>query len=467
MLSLGRRNPCFKIGIGLCACVCANAIPKVAVRKPTDVFQRLDHGLQCSVACRSLPSCSKHYRRLNLQFQGSMQKAQTRGGDRGYTVPSTHFQAAFPDLSDVNLRSRSGAQLGQASLHKLLELSRESNSVGLVRCRGRSDAATGSCSKHADSITMHTHSRASRSQQIQRSLQDLSIAPGKQLLDRLLCQTAPRKPLPACNSAMQTAPANLCSQSPSATKNPLLQQGRHIQGTNGLSEPAQQRSCKIHRSPLRPTSVISERILSDGSANAADLLAHHRKRLMSADSSSLALGNACPSGSGGNSPLSARRKCKTNLSHTDSMQQVQAASSWRHSTEPAPLMQSRQLVQLQTTAALSQSSMLTSATLHKHDAAELPFKQESNAPSDVVNAEMGSEDSDSSSFFTDTADSRLSPCFLPNLSSSGLDCDDCLSVGTSQGITDGSSSMGDADTADRTTLKADALNMGMFSSSAL
>ena len=395
-----------------------------------------------------------------------MQKAQTRGGDRGYTVPSTHFQAAFPDLLDVHLRPRSGPQLGQVSLHKLLELSRELNSGAAVRCRGRSDAAAGLCSKYADSVTMLSHVPASHSQQIQTTLQDLSIAPGKHLMNRLSCQPVPRKPLPACKSAMQTAPLNLRSQSSLATRTQHLQQGRRIQGIT--TEPAQQRSCKIHRSPLmRSTSVISERILSDESATAADLLAHHRKRLAPADPSSLALCSGCPSGSEDNPPLSARRKYAIDLSHPHGMQQVQAASSLLHNIEAAPPVQSLQLVQLQSTAALSNSSMLTSATLHKHDAAELPCKQESNIPSHVSDAELGSEDSDSGSFFTDTADSRQIPSCLPKFSSSGLDFDDCLSVGTSQGITDASSTMGDADTADRTTLKADASSKGILSSSAM
>ena len=390
-----------------------------------------------------------------------MQKTQTRGDDRGYTVPSTHFQADFPDLLDVHLRPRSGPQLGQVNLHKLLELSRELNSVGSVRCRGRSDAAAGSCSKYTDRSVMHTHIPASRSQQIQRTLQDLSEAPGKHLLDRLSCQTAPRKPLPACNSAMQTASVNLRSQSPLATRTQISQQGRRVQGISGTTEPARQRSCKLHRSPsMRPTSVSSERILSDGSATAAGLVAHHRKRLMSADSSSLALCSARPSGNEDNPPLSARRKHAVDLSDTHGMQQVQPASSSLHNTEFAPPMHSLQHAQLQPTSALSHSSMLTSATLHKHEAAELPSKQESNIPSHVSGAELGSEDSDSSSFFTDTADSGQTPSLLPGLSSSGLEFDDCLSVGTSQGITDASSSVGDADTADRTTLQADSSSTG-------
>ena len=387
-----------------------------------------------------------------------MQKAQTRGGDRGYTVPSTQFEAAFPDPVDVHLRVRSGPQLGQASLHKLLELSRELNSADFVRCRGGSNASDGSCSEHADRTTMRTHVPASR--QTQRTLRDLSVAPGNYLLDRLSCQTAPRKPLPAGNSAMQTGSANMRSSSPLATRSQVLQQGWRIQSTSGMSEPALQSSCKIHRSMLRPTSVSSERILSDGSATAAGLLAHHRKRLMSADPASLAIGNGCPNGSGGKSPLSARRKCAIDLSHTRSMQQVQATSS-SHRTESAPPVQSLQLVQLQPTAAFSQSSALTSATLHKHDAAEIPSKRESNSPSHVSDAGLGSEDSDSSTFFTDTADSGLTPCFLPSLG-----FDDCVSVSTSQGITDGSSSMGDADTADSTTLKTDASSTGTLSSHA-
>lgn len=395
-----------------------------------------------------------------------MQKAQTRGGDRGRTVPSTYFQAVLPDLLDVHRCTRSGPQLGQVSLQKLLELSRELNSVGSVRCRGGSDAGAGSCNKHAHGVesagfTMHTRVRASR---FQKTLQDVSIARGNDLLDRLSCQTDSRMALPACNSALQTAPANLRLQTPSFTTTPSFQQTRLIQGTNHAAEPAQQRSCKLHRSPSRPTSVSSERI---GSVTATGLLAHHRKLLMSADPSSPALGKDCPSGSGGTPPLSARRDDMIDLSRTHSMQQVQIASSLLHNAETAPPQSSLQLAQLQLTAALSQSSMLTSATLHKHDAAELPSKQESSAPSQVSDAELGPEASDSSSFFTDTADNGQTPWFLLGLGSSGLDFDDCLSVGTSQGIADGSSSIEDTDAAEGTSLRADSSSNGTLSSSAI
>ena len=391
-------------------------------------------------------------------------------------MPSTHLQAVLPDLLGVHLRTRSGPQLGQVSLQKLLEMSKELNSVGSVRYRGRSDAAAGSCSKYTDvgssaGFATHTRLPTSRSQQIPRTLQGLSIAPGKHLLDRLSCQTASRQPLLAFNSALQTAPANLRLQTPSSTTTtPSFQQTRLIQGTNYATEPAQQRSCKLHRSPsARPTSVSSERNLPDGSATAAGLLAHHRKRLMSADPSSPALYKGCHSGNGGNQgnlSLSACMDSVTDLSHTHSMQQVQIASKLLDDAESVPPQSSLQLMQLQPTASLSQSSTLTSATLHKHDAAELPSKQESYAPSHVSDAELGSEDSDSSSFFTDTADSGPTPCLL-GLGLSGLDHDDCLSVGTSQGITDGSLSIhGDADTAEGASLRADRSSNGKTSCSA-
>lgn len=110
-----------------------------------------------------------------------------------------------------------------------------------------------------------------------------------------------------------------------------------------------------------------------------------------------------------------------------------------------------QSVQLQPSATPSQPSiMLTSATLHTHDASEQTPKPEGGDPSHGSDEEMGSEDSASDTFFTDTPGTRTRGCFSPGLGCFGVDGDDCLSVGTSQAITDGSSSMGDADAAEET-----------------
>ena len=401
-----------------------------------------------------------------------MQKAQTRGGDREYTVPSTHFQTAFSELSDVHLQRRSGPQLGQLSLHKLLKLSRELNSVGSERCRRTSDAAAGPCNKRVDGakfagLAMHTHVPPYRTQQIQRTQQDLSVAPGKHKLDRLSCQSALAQPLPACLPTMQTASANVRLQTPLATGTEAFQQARCIQVTSHATEPVQKRSCKLHRSPsMRPTSVGSEHILSKGSATAAVLLAHHCKRLMSADPSSPPLCSGHPSDKGGNPPLPSCRDTFIHLPQTHSMQPVQTACNSFHNTTPPPPVRSLQPVQLPSTAPHSESNqlLLTAARLHKHDAAELPSKQESDVPSHVSDEDLGLDNSASSSFFTDTADSAQISCFLPDLVSSGLDRDDCLSISTSQGITDGSSSMGDVDAAEGSSLRADTSNRGRASS---
>lgn len=399
-----------------------------------------------------------------------MQKVQAQGGNRGHTVPSTHFQAAFPELSDVHAHRHSGPQIGQLSLHKLLELSRELNSANTVRYRGTSVADAEGRNRSIDAFTPPGHAlyaRASRSQQIQRTRQDLSVTPGKHILDRLAPQTVSVQPLPACASAMQTAPVHVPSQAPSASSTQLFQQARCIPRTINTAEPAQQHSCKLYRSPsMRPSSVRSARILSDGSATAAVLLAHHRRRLMSADPSSPAPCKGPPSSRGGIPPLSARRGSATKLLRADSMQQVQTAPSALHHKAPTPSGRSLQLVHLRPTAAApSHSSKLTSATLHRHDTAELPSSPQGNARSHAPEAELGLEDSESSSCFTDTADSGQTPSFCPGCGPSGLDLDDCLSVGTSQGITDGSSSLEETDMAEGTPLRADNPSKGSLSSS--
>lgn len=401
-----------------------------------------------------------------------MQKIQAQGGNRGHTVPSTHFQTAFPELSDVHAHRHSRPQIGQLSLLKLFEMSRELNSASTVRCRGTSDAAAESRNKFNDAVTPAGHAMyapASRSQQIHRTRQQLSVTPGKHILDRLAPQGVSVQPLPACASAMQKAPAHLRSQTPSASSHQLFQQARCIPCTINTAEPAQPHSCKLYRSPsMRPSSVSSARILSDGSSTAAVLLAHHRRRLVSADPSSPAPCKGPPSSRGGAPPLSARRGNTTTLPRAHSMQQVQTARSALHHEGPTPSVQSLQLVQLWPTAAVapSHSSMLTSATLHRHDTAELPSSPQGNAPSHASGAEPGSEDSESSSCCTDTADSGQMPSFLPEFGPSGIDCDDCLSVGTSQGITDGSSSLGEADAAEGTSLRADNPSKGNLSCSA-
>lgn len=146
------------------------------------------------------------------------------------------------------------------------------------------------------------------------------------------------------------------------------------------------------------------------------------------------------------------------------MQQVQTAPSAMHHKDPTPSGHSLQLVQLRPTAgAPVHPSILTSATLHRHDTAELPSSPQGNAPSHASGAEPGSEDSESSGCCTDTADSGQPPSFCPGFGLSSLDFDDCLSVGTSQGITDGSSSLGEADMAEGTSFTADDSSKGRLS----
>ncbi|KAL3156185.1 Tubulin polyglutamylase ttll5 [Trebouxia sp. C0010 RCD-2024] len=132
-----------------------------------------------------------------------------------------------------------------------------------------------------------------------------------------------------------------------------------------------------------------------------------------------------------------------------SAQPVQRTSSALQTTAPALEVPAKlQPVQLQPSATPSQPSMmLTSATLHKHDASEQTPRPEARDPSHASDEEMGSEDSVSDTFFTDTRGTRPRGCFSPSLGCFGVDGDDCLSVGTSQAITDGSSSMGDAEAA--------------------
>lgn len=367
-----------------------------------------------------------------------MQKAQTRGGnkllDRDCTVPSTHFPASFPESSNAHQHHHSGSQL-RLSFYKLLELSRDLNSSSPLHGRKSQSAGNrkhsvngGDSAGHGD----HTHLPPSRSQRIQRDLQDLS---GKHVLDRLSSQTAYVQPLSAWPATVQTAHTNSPLHTVSATR---VQQaiGTHV--LSRISGPAQKRTCRLHTAPsIRSNPVTSERIQANRSVMPAVLPAQHCKRLSSADPSTAVLHPSSIA-----KPLLQCRESVIDPPQTGNVQPLQTACTALNTTPPAPAVGSLQPVQLSPTPS-QPSWMLTSAMLHKHDASEPTPKQQSRVPSHVSDDELGSESSSGSAFFTDTAEERQSGCRLPGVAPSGVDCEDCMSIGTSQAITDGSSSVGD------------------------
>lgn len=373
-----------------------------------------------------------------------MQKAQTRDGnqllDEEKPLPNTHFPAAFPEL--LNVRQR--RQTGQLNFYKLLELSRELHTSSAVRCGRQSSGSykhsvDGAC--HAGPAVHPRLLGSSRSQQVHRNLQDLCKA--KHVSDKLSCQAACVQPLPACPLATQTALATA-----SASRQERGQPARHTEMLSRTTEPAPKRSCRLHTAPsMTTTSVTAERSTAYKSATLTVLPAQHPKRFPAAD--------PCSAGHCTGHPRSIAKlplQCTDTVMHpfqSGSAQPVQRTSSALQTTAPALEVPAKlQPVQLQPSATPSQPSMmLTSATLHKHDASEQTPRPEARDPSHASDEEMGSEDSVSDTFFTDTRGTRPRGCFSPSLGCFGVDGDDCLSVGTSQAITDGSSSMGDAEAA--------------------
>ena len=394
------------------------------------------------------------------QAQGTCIEDQPR--DRAQALQSVLFPIAFPDQFNARCGWHAGAQLGQLSLQKLLELSSQLNDEGsmrLVRKHQRGCGGESLVQSQTTSLSVTGNSTASRVQEEQRSLQDPLEAPVKDVLGRLSHRKTYLQDLQAFQPTRQTVPAGIALLKPPTIRKESLKQTQPSQRSNFTAEPAQRQICKLHRSTSRAAAyrAAAESTTSARSGTASDLLAQHRTRLASA--SQLGTPIVAAQLSGRRNPLfsSSTDAVASDLACDQSTQQGSSACSSASSADTTQSVSSMQLVQPEPSLKSSLlNALLTSSVLHEHNTAELPMKQDNKEREalsyDSGNEQAQSEDSDSGSFFTDAADVGQAAGYLPDLSSSGTECDDCISVGTSQAITNGSSSMGDADLTEATAM---------------
>ena len=388
-----------------------------------------------------------------------MQKTQAQGTyvedqppDRMQALPTVLFPTAFPKWLDARCGRHAGGQLGQLSLQKLLELSSQLNDKGsmrLVRKQQSGICGENVVKKQTIGLYVTGTSTASRLQEGQRSLQYPVAAPVKDVSGTPSRPKTSLQPLQAFQPIRQTVSADIALLKPPTVRKDPCKPSQH---SNCTAEPAQQHTCKLHRSSSRVSyPAAAESTMPARSGTASGLLAQHHKRLASASQPDASL--ATDQLSGRRNPLF-RDAVASDLYQSYSKQQGSSACSSHNSTDAMQPSSSLQLLQSEPISVPSTlSAVLTTTVLHEHNAVELPAKQVGKEKEVLFyesnDEQTGSETSDSSSF-TDAGDiGQIGGC-LPDLSSSGTDCDDCISVGTSQAITDGSSSTGDADLTEAT-----------------